>query len=58
MHIFPNNEQHAVTLSIGVAECSSSDETIAHIQKRADMAMYAAKKQGRNRVSFLAAVAT
>jgi len=57
MHIFPNNEQRAVTLSIGVAESSISDQTIASIQKRADMAMYEAKKQGRNRVSFLAAVA-
>lgn len=57
-HTFLNNEQRAVTLSIGVAQNESSDQSIADIQKRADMAMYEAKKHGRNRVSILSVVAT
>lgn len=37
-------------LSIGVAEWHGADETMEELYKRADDALYAAKKQGRNRV--------
>jgi len=47
IHTFPNNEQRAVTLSIGVAQSESKDQSIEDIQKRADKAMYKAKKQGK-----------
>lgn len=42
-----------VTASIGVAVCSVPGEAMHAIQQRADQAMYAAKSQGRNRVSVL-----
>ena len=54
MHAFPGNAQRAVTLSIGVAQGEITDHSISDIQKRADIAMYEAKKQGRNRVAMLA----
>ncbi len=56
-HAFTQDIQRAVTLSIGVAQNSASDQSIADIQKRADMAMYDAKKQGRNRVALMTGVA-
>jgi diguanylate cyclase (GGDEF)-like protein len=40
-----------VTASIGVAVCEDRVEEMQTIQQRADQAMYAAKKLGRNRVS-------
>lgn len=52
-HTFPGNEKRAVTLSIGIAKGESADHSISDIQKRADTAMYEAKKQGRNRVALL-----
>jgi diguanylate cyclase (GGDEF)-like protein len=42
-----------VTASIGVASKSFRDQSMVAIQKTADLAMYEAKKQGRNRVSTL-----
>lgn len=42
-----------VTASIGVAGHRSTDSAIADIQRRADLAMYDAKRQGRNRVTRL-----
>jgi len=42
-----------ITASIGVAVSEASAESMHSIQKRADQAMYQAKKQGRNRVSSL-----
>ena len=39
-----------VTVSIGVAELSSSGETFGDLLGRADMALYKAKDNGRNRV--------
>ena len=41
----------AITASIGVAVHQRPDQTMQEIQRRADMAMYSAKKSGRNRVS-------
>jgi len=58
IHTFPNNEQRAVTLSIGVAQSESKDQSIEDIQKRADKAMYKAKKQGRNQVTFAPSLAS
>lgn len=42
-----------ITASIGVANASDRDETIQAIQQRADLAMYSAKREGRNRVRVL-----
>lgn len=42
-----------ITASIGVASKSFHDQSMVAIQKIADMAMYEAKKQGRNKVSTL-----
>ena len=43
-----------VTVSIGVASLASTDETPETLLKRADVALYAAKRAGRNRVSAAA----
>jgi diguanylate cyclase (GGDEF)-like protein len=44
---------HQVTASVGVATGNSSEISICDIQRRADQAMYRAKKEGRNRVCGL-----
>ena len=44
-----------VTLSAGVAACSGPDDTIADLMKRADKALYQAKRNGRNKVMAEAA---
>jgi diguanylate cyclase (GGDEF)-like protein len=47
----------AVTISIGLSTYESGDDSLATILKRADQAVYAAKRNGRNRVEVeLAAV--
>jgi diguanylate cyclase (GGDEF)-like protein len=46
----------ACTVSIGVAQLSSQDGGIEDLLHRADMALYAAKKGGRNRVEVAQAV--
>lgn len=38
-----------ITISCGVAELSSPDDTLDQIVRRADEALYSAKRQGRNR---------
>lgn len=50
-----DNEPYRITLSIGVAHRVPADQTLTDIQRRADIAMYDAKKQGRNRVVLAAA---
>jgi diguanylate cyclase (GGDEF)-like protein len=42
-----------ITASIGLAVCEGDGEPMQAIQKRADQAMYTAKKLGRNRVSSI-----
>jgi two-component system cell cycle response regulator len=44
-----------VTVSIGLAELESVSETLDDIVKRADVALYRAKREGRNRVILEAA---
>ena len=44
-----------VTVSIGVAAIEGSSDTMEAIMKRADEALYCAKRQGRNRVNSTAA---
>ena len=47
------NLQHeglVVTVSIGLAQLQARDEDVAGLMRRADNAMYRAKRAGRNRV--------
>ena len=44
-----------VTISIGVATLSNAEDTLETLLKRADSALYAAKREGRNRVVQAAA---
>ncbi len=44
-----------VTISIGVATLSDAEDTLETLLKRADSALYAAKREGRNRVVQAAA---
>ncbi|MEX2642301.1 MAG: sensor domain-containing diguanylate cyclase [Acetobacterales bacterium] len=44
-----------VTVSIGVAGCGREGETVEDLMKRADVALYDAKRSGRNRVITAAA---
>lgn len=45
------NEILAVTISIGVACCLSQEQSIGQLIKAADTALYAAKREGRDRVA-------
>jgi two-component system cell cycle response regulator len=45
----------AVTISIGIATLDSTDDNVATLLKRADQALYRAKRDGRNRVAADAA---
>ncbi|MBZ0140450.1 MAG: diguanylate cyclase, partial [Pseudorhodoplanes sp.] len=50
---FPIDRGHRqidVTISIGLAGLESADDTAASVLKRADQALYRAKRDGRNRV--------
>ena len=55
--IFTEKGPLVVTISLGVAEHASQDTGLDQIMKRADEALYAAKRNGRNRVETVAAVA-
>lgn len=44
-----------VTVSIGVAGCGKEGETVEQVMKRADAALYEAKRSGRNKVVTAAA---
>ena len=45
----------SITVSLGVASLPSVDERAEDLLKRADQALYRAKREGRNRVSLSAA---
>lgn len=47
-----NNESIRITVSLGVTSTSRSGFSIYELLKHADMALYTAKKEGRNRVIF------
>lgn len=42
-----------VTISLGIASADVRDASPAHLAKRADMALYQSKEQGRNRSTLL-----
>jgi two-component system, cell cycle response regulator len=44
-----------VTISIGIASLAGPEDTAASVLKRADQALYRAKRDGRNRVVLDAA---
>ncbi|RME96839.1 MAG: diguanylate cyclase, partial [Alphaproteobacteria bacterium] len=46
----PDGSQVAVTASIGVAAAAGAQDSPSEIIKRADQALYNAKRSGRNRV--------
>lgn len=50
----PFDSLRGVAISIGIAYDLRSDASVIDMQKRADMAMYQAKQQGRNRVVIAA----
>lgn len=45
-----DGRQIAITVSIGVAQCDPERDTVESALQRADLAMYEAKRKGRNRV--------
>jgi diguanylate cyclase (GGDEF)-like protein len=47
-----NGTSVTVTVSIGIAHCESPAESIDAIVRRADSALYAAKRTGRNRIAY------
>ncbi|MBO1518607.1 sensor domain-containing diguanylate cyclase [Oceanisphaera pacifica] len=46
----PSGETASITISIGVAMLTPDDKLLEHLIKKADLALYQAKEQGRNRV--------
>jgi diguanylate cyclase (GGDEF)-like protein len=54
MHIGPPHDQLRVTISVGVALLSSRHENWPALLKDADLALYSAKRTGRNRVVLAA----
>ncbi len=49
-HVFPYIEGNGITISIGVTECCPGDRKPDDLIKRADDALYLAKRSGRNRI--------
>ena len=53
LHVIYETQQISYTVSIGVTTWLIGDENIEALLKRADDALYLAKKYGRNRIEFL-----
>jgi diguanylate cyclase (GGDEF)-like protein len=49
---YPINEERQVTISIGISHYSNGDTEIDQIVKRADNALYEAKRTGRNKIKI------
>ena len=49
---YPINEEKQVTISIGISPYTNEDTEIAQIVKRADNALYEAKRTGRNKIAI------
>ncbi|HET6309112.1 MAG TPA: GGDEF domain-containing protein [Rhodopila sp.] len=49
--MLPGVSSLRITVSIGVAACSTGDESYGEVVRRADTALYRAKRNGRDRVS-------
>jgi len=47
-----DNHSFSVTISIGVAACDDAESTLTQFLKRADDALYASKRAGRNCVTI------
>lgn len=47
-----SNKRIRVTASLGITSSSTSDEQIEHVIKRADKALYKAKKTGKNKIEI------
>ncbi|OMH29527.1 hypothetical protein BGP75_19710 [Motiliproteus sp. MSK22-1] len=45
------DQQFGITVSMGIAELGEEGDTVHHLMKRADDALYQAKREGRNSVS-------
>lgn len=50
----PGGEKVKFSVSLGVAQCNPDDTGLSALLRRADMALYAAKQNGRNRVELAA----
>ncbi len=48
------NQPVPVTISVGVSSLNGSDDTLEKLLKRADQALYSAKREGRNKVVIAA----
>jgi len=46
----PNGASLHLTVSMGVAQCRDADSNLSALMRRADMALYRAKENGRNRI--------
>jgi two-component system cell cycle response regulator len=47
--------QLSITVSVGISSLGGTEESVEDLLKRADQALYRAKREGRNRVSLAAA---
>jgi len=50
--MMPGAESLHFTASLGVAQCTDHDADLNALMRRADLALYQAKQNGRNRVEL------
>jgi len=55
LYAFPFIEGKTVTISIGVTEFLCDDDDLNEVIRRADMALYQVKREGKNRVHLFLA---